>query len=272
MLYNSVFRAGTAMSLLVDSHCHINFEPLGAQLEALFDHARLNGVGHMLCVAVNLEDYPQVRALAHAHPQVFASVGVHPNERDGRDPDAAELVTLAQDGRVVAIGETGLDYFRSSGDMDWQHRRFREHIRAARSVRKPLIIHTREAVADTLRILKEEGAHEVGGVMHCFTEDWDTARQALEMNFYISFSGIVTFRNAVALRAVAAQVPADKFLIETDAPYLAPMPYRGKTNEPAYVRHVAECLAEVRAVPFETIAEQTTRNFFTLFSHARPIQ
>lgn len=260
------------MSLLVDSHCHINFEPLGTQLDALFANARLNGVGHMLCVAVNLEDYPQVQALAHTHPQVFASVGVHPNEREGRDPDAAELATLAQDTRVVAIGETGLDYFRSSGDMAWQHKRFREHIRAARAVRKPLIIHTRDAARDTLTILKDEAAHEVGGVMHCFTENWDTARQALEMNFYISFSGIVTFRNATALRAVAAQVPAERLLIETDAPYLAPMPYRGKTNEPAYVRHVAECLAEVRAVSFETIAEQTTRNFFTLFSHAQPVQ
>jgi TatD DNase family protein len=272
MLYNPVLRVTSVMPLLVDSHCHINFEPLGAQLEALFDRARLNGVGHMLCVAVNLEDYPQVRALAHDYPQVFASVGVHPNERDGRDPDAAELSVLAQDGRVVAIGETGLDYFRSSGDMDWQQRRFREHIRAARAVRKPLIIHTRDAARDTLEILKDEAAREVGGVMHCFTEDWDTARQALDMNFYVSFSGIVTFRNAVALRAVAAQVPADRLLIETDAPYLAPMPYRGKTNEPAYVRHVAECLAELRGVSFETIAEQTTRNFFTLFSYAQPTQ
>lgn len=260
------------MPLLVDSHCHINFEPLGTQIDSVFDHARANGVGHMLCVAVNLEDYPQVRALAHTHAQVFASVGVHPNERDGRDPDAAELSTLAQDARVVAIGETGLDYFRCSGDMDWQQRRFREHIRAAKAVRKPLIIHTREAAQDTLRILKEEGAHEIGGVMHCFTEDWDTAQQALEMNFHISFSGIVTFRNATALRAVAAQVPADRLLIETDAPYLAPMPYRGKTNEPAYVRHVAECLAELRGVSFDIMAEQTTRNFFKLFKHAQPIQ
>ncbi len=260
------------MSLLVDSHCHINFEPLGAQIDAVFEHARANGVGHMLCVAVNLEDYPQVRALAHAHANVFASVGVHPNERDGRDPGAAELVALAQDARVVAIGETGLDYFRCSGDMGWQQQRFREHIRAAKTAHKPLIIHTREAARDTLRILNEEGAHEVGGVMHCFTGDWDTAQRAVAMNFYISFSGIVTFRNATALRAVAAQVPAERLLIETDAPYLAPMPYRGKTNEPAYVRHVAECLAELRGVSFEAIAEQTTRNFFTLFTHAQPIQ
>ena len=216
-------------------------------------------------------DYPQVQALAHAHANVFASAGV-PNERDGRDPSAAELVALAQDARVVAVGETGLDYFRCSGDMGWQQQRFREHIRAARTVRKPLIIHTREAARDTLRILKEEGAHEVGGVMHCFTEDWDTAQQALAMNFYISFSGIVTFRNAAALRAVAVQVPAERLLIETDAPYLAPRPYRGKTNEPAYVRHVAECLAELRGTPFAVIAEQTTRNFFTLFAHAQPIQ
>jgi len=260
------------MSLLVDSHCHINFEPLGAQIDAVFDHARSNGVGHMLCVAVNLEDYPQVRALAHAHANVFASVGVHPNERDGRDPGAAELVALAQDARVVAIGETGLDYFRCSGDMRWQQQRFREHIRAAKTAGKPLIIHTREAAADTLRILEEEGAHQVGGVMHCFTEDWATAQRAMAMNFYISFSGIVTFRNATALHAVATQVPAERLLIETDAPYLAPIPYRGKTNEPAYVRHVAECLAELRGTTFAAIAEQTTRNFFTLFKHAQPIQ
>ncbi len=260
------------MSLLVDSHCHINFDPLGAQLPAVFEHARVNGVGHMLCVAVNLEDYPQVRALAHAHANVFASVGVHPNERDGRDPSVEELIALARDARVVAIGETGLDYFRCSGDMDWQQQRFRRHIRAALAVGKPLIIHTREAAQDTLRILEEEGAHAAGGVMHCFTEDWDTAQRALAMNFYISFSGIVTFRNAAALRAVATRVPAERLLVETDAPYLAPMPHRGRTNEPAYVRHVAECLAELRATTFEAIAEQTTRNFFTLFNTAQPIQ
>lgn len=260
------------MSLLVDSHCHINFDPLGAQLPAVLDHARANGVGHMLCVSVNLEDYPQVRALAHAHANVFASVGVHPNERDGRDPSVEEIITLARDGRVVAIGETGLDYFRCSGDMDWQQQRFRRHIRAALAVGKPLIIHTREAAQDTLRIMEEEGAREAGGVMHCFTEDWETAQRAMTMNFYISFSGIVTFRNATTLRAVATRVPAERLLVETDAPYLAPIPHRGRTNEPAYVRHVAECLAELRDTTFEAIADQTTRNFFTLFKAAQPIQ
>lgn len=260
------------MSLLVDSHCHINFDPLGAQLPAVFEHAQANGVGHMLCVSVNLEDFPQVRALAHAHANVFASVGVHPNERDGRDPGVEELSALARDARVVAIGETGLDYFRCSGDMDWQQQRFRRHIRAALAVGKPLIVHTREAAPDTLRIMEEEGAHAAGGVMHCFTEDWDTAQRAMAMNFYISFSGIVTFRSATALRAVATRVPAERLLVETDAPYLAPMPHRGRTNEPAYVRHVAECLAELRGTTFEAIADQTTRNFFTLFNTAQPIQ
>ncbi len=260
------------MSLLVDSHCHINFDPLGAQLPTVFDHAKANGVGHMLCVSVNLEDYPQVQALAHAHANVFASVGVHPNERDGRDPSAEELSVLARDARVVAIGETGLDYFRCSGDMDWQQQRFRRHIRAALAVGKPLIVHTREAASDTLRIMEEEGARAAGGVMHCFTEDWDTAQRALAMDFYISFSGIVTFRNATALRDVATRVPAERLLVETDAPYLAPIPHRGRTNEPAYVRHVAECLAELRGTTFEVIADQTTRNFFTLFKTAQPIQ
>ncbi|OGI42466.1 MAG: DNAase [Candidatus Muproteobacteria bacterium RBG_16_64_11] len=258
--------------MLVDSHCHINFDPLGAQLSAVFERAKASGVGHMLCVSVNLEDYPQVRALAHAHANVFASVGVHPNERDGGDPSIEELVALARDARVVAIGETGLDYYRCSGDMDWQQQRFRRHIRAALATGKPLIVHTREAASDTLRIMEEEGASAAGGVMHCFTEGWDTAQRALAMNFYISFSGIVTFRSAAVPRDVATRVPAERLLVETDAPYLAPIPHRGRTNEPAYVRHVAECLAELRATTFEAIADQTTRNFFTLFSTAQPIQ
>ncbi len=222
----------------------------------------------MLCVSVTLESFPEIRALAHDHANVFASVGVHPNEREGREPSAEDLTALASDARVVAIGETGLDYYRSQGDMAWQQERFRHHIRAAKKSRKPLIIHTREAADDTLRIMREEEASEIGGVMHCFTENWEVARAALDLNFHISFSGIVTFRNADALREVAKQVPPDCLLIETDAPYLAPMPHRGKTNEPAFVRHVAQCLADVRGVSFEKVAEDTTRNFFSLFRDA----
>jgi TatD DNase family protein len=251
--------------LLVDSHCHLNFDSLASDLPAILDRARASGVGHLLCVSVTMETFPQIRDLAHAHRQIYASVGVHPNERDGADPPVEELVASAADARVVAIGETGLDYYRTQGSVDWQQARFRRHIQAARTSGKPLIIHTREAAPDTLRIMAEEGAADIGGVMHCFTESWEVARAALDMNFYISFSGIVTFRNAERLREVALQVPADRLLVETDAPYLAPVPYRGKTNEPAYVRHVAECLATLRRESFDTIAEQTTRNFFSLF-------
>jgi len=257
------------VTLLVDSHCHLNFEPLNAGLIDLLQRAQENGVGHMLCVSVTLEKYPEIRSLAHQHANIFASVGVHPNETEGQDPSVEDLTTLAQDDRVVAIGETGLDYYRSQGDMTWQQQRFRNHIRAARACGKPLIIHTREAADDTLRILREEQADSAGGVMHCFTESWDVARQALDLNFHISFSGIVTFRNAESLRAVAKQVPADRLLIETDAPYLAPMPHRGKTNEPAFVRHVAECLATVREVSLDRIADATTQNFFNLFKDAQ---
>lgn len=250
---------------LVDSHCHINFDPLGQNVQQVLQNARDQGVSHLLCVSVNLEDYPQVRALAHEHAHVYASVGVHPNEREGQDPSVAELVALAQDARVVAIGETGLDYFRSTGDLAWQHERFRRHIRAAKQSGKPLIVHTREAADDTIRILREEGAESIGGVMHCFSENWEIARQALEMNFYISFSGIVTFKSAETLRAVARQVPADRLLVETDSPYLAPMPHRGKTNEPAYVRLIAEYLAQLRGVSLDELARATTDNFFRLF-------
>jgi len=254
---------------LVDSHCHINFSPLGEQLPQVLQNAKNNSVEYMLCVSVNLEDFPQVHALARNFPHIFASVGVHPNERDGQDPAVEELVRLASDSQVIAIGETGLDYYRSEGDLSWQRERFRRHIRAAKECAKPLIIHMRDAAHDTLQILRDERADEVGGVMHCFSETWETAQQALALNFYISFSGIVTFKNAEALRAVATKVPADRLLIETDSPYLAPVPYRGKTNEPAYVRYVAECLANLRQVPLEIIAAGTTNNFFTLFRSAR---
>lgn len=253
---------------LVDSHCHINIAPLNTKLEAVLRHARENGVSHMLCVAVNVEDFPSVKELAHSYGHIFASVGVHPNEREGCEPTVDELVALADDPQVVAVGETGLDYYRCEGDLDWQQERFRYHIRAAREAGKPLIIHMRDAAADTLRIMRQERADQVGGVMHCFTDTWQTAKTAMGLNFYISFSGIVTFKNAEALRHVAKQVPADRLLVETDSPYLAPVPYRGKTNEPAYVRHVAGRLAEVRELPVEELAAQTTSNFFSLFKHA----
>jgi TatD DNase family protein len=254
---------------LVDSHCHLNFEPLGTSLDSVLRNARDSGVGHMLCVSVTIEKFPEVRGLAHNHDSVFASVGVHPNERDVHEPTVEELVHLANDTRVVAIGETGLDYYRSQGDLAWQHERFRRHIRAARRCRKPLIIHTRDAAQDTLRIMTEEGAGEVGGVMHCFTESWEVARQALDMDFHVSFSGIVTFRTAEPLREVARQVPLSRLLVETDAPYLAPVPHRGKTNEPAFVRYVAECVSEVRGQNVTAVAAATTDNFFRLFSAAR---
>ncbi len=256
------------MALFVDSHCHLDFAPLYADLDGVLTRARACGVGYMLCVAVTLEKFPEILALVRSHPEVFASVGIHPNERGGREPDEGELVSLASDPHVVAIGETGLDYYRSPGKMDWQQERFRRHIRAARRIGKPLIIHTREAAADTLRLLREERAWEAGGVMHCFTESWETARAALDLGFYISFSGILTFHNAEALREVAKKIPAERLLIETDSPYLAPIPHRGKTNEPAYVRYVAELLAELRGTSAEALAEQTTRNFFALFRAA----
>lgn len=256
---------------LTDSHCHLNLESLRNNLPQVLQNARDNGVGHMLCVGVTLEKFPEVIALAHDHPNIFASVGVHPDEQNGCDPTTDQLVELAQDPRVVAIGETGLDYFRLKGDLRWQQERFRRHIRAARRINKPLVIHTREAAADTLQILREEGADQVGGVMHCFTESWETARAALDLGFYISFSGIVTFRNADALRNVATQVPANRLLIETDAPYLAPVPYRGKTNEPAFVRYVAERIAQLRGINLDELAATTTKNFFHLFQAAKAV-
>ena len=254
--------------MLVDSHCHINFEALQTNLADILEHARVNGVSHMLCVAINLTDYPQVKQLADTYDHIFASVGVHPNEHPSVEPSIDELLTLADDPQVVAIGETGLDYFRSEGELEWQRERFRCHIRAARQCGKPLIVHMRDASDDTLRIMQEESANDVGGVMHCFTATGEVAKAALALGFYISFSGIVTFKNSGSLREVAAQVPSNRLLIETDSPYLAPVPYRGKTNQPAYVRHVAEQLAELRGIPFAELAEQTTQNFFSLFKDA----
>jgi TatD DNase family protein len=254
--------------MLIDSHCHLDrldLAPFGKDFSECLREISANGVQHMLCVAIDLESYPKMRELVDGHDHISVSVGVHPNETDGREPSVEELVELAKDPKVVAIGETGLDYFRSEGDIGWQQERFRRHIQAARSVKKPLIVHSREARSDTLRILKEEGAQEVGGVFHCFTEDWDVARQALDLNFYISLSGIVTFKTATVIQDAAARVPEDRLLIETDSPYLAPVPFRGKPNYPFHVRHVARFLAELRKTSLEEIAVATTRNYYALF-------
>lgn len=254
--------------MFVDSHCHLDFPDFAPRMDEVFRHMAAANVGQALCVGVNLEKLPQVLAVAEAHDNVFASVGVHPDYEEVEEPTVDRLVKLAAHPKVVAIGETGLDYFRVQGQPEWQKQRFRTHIRAARETGKPLIVHTREAAADTLSILREENASEAGGVMHCFTENWEVAQAALDLGFYISFSGIVTFRNAGPLREVACKVPLDRLLVETDAPYLAPVPHRGKTNEPAYVRHVAEEIARQRNLPLETVEAATTDNFQRLFKTA----
>jgi len=251
--------------VLVDSHCHLNFPDLAADLAGVIARMQAAEVTHALCVCVNLRDFPQVLALAERYPNIYASVGVHPDEPPGNDPELNDLVELARHPRVIAIGETGLDYYRQTGDTAWQRARFRTHIRAARTCGKPLIVHTRAAADDTLAIMREENAGAIGGVMHCFTESLTVAQQAMEQNFYISISGIVTFKNATALKQVTEALPLERLLIETDAPYLAPIPFRGKPNEPAYVRYVAEEVARIKKQPFATIAEQTTANFFRLF-------
>jgi TatD DNase family protein len=256
--------------MLVDSHCHLDFPELRAELPALLSRMAAAGVTHALTISTTLAGFPGVLEVARSQPNLWCTAGVHPDERrDGREAGVEELVALAADPKVVGIGETGLDYFRIEGDAGWQRERFRVHVRAARACGKPLVIHTRESAADTLAILEEEGAAEVGGVMHCFTESAEVAEAAMRLGFHISFSGIVTFKNAQALKEVARQVPLERLLVETDSPYLAPVPHRGRTNEPAYVRHVAEEIARLKGVPLEAVAEATTRNFFSLFRGAR---
>jgi TatD DNase family protein len=258
--------------MFIDSHCHINFEGLAERLPDVLEHMRQNEVTHALCVCVDLETLPSVLAIAHAHPHIYASVGVHPDHEHMREPSVSELVSLAGQPKVVAIGETGLDYYRLEGrtieEMEWQRERFRTHIRAAKQVGKPLIIHTRASAGDTLRIMADEGASSVGGVMHCFTETWDVAQAAIEHNFYISLSGIVTFKNATEIQDVARRVPLDRLLIETDSPYLAPVPYRGKPNEPAYVSHVGRFVAQLRDMDPAEFGAATSANFFKLFGTA----
>lgn len=254
---------------IVDSHCHINFEPLNEDLPGLLANARKNDISHLLCVSVTMEDYPDILRLAEQEPAIFASVGVHPTSTGGIEPEASTLIEKAQHPRVVAIGETGLDYFHCKDDLDWQHQRFHRHIEASKASHCPLIIHTREAADDTIKTLKAHSAEEARGVIHCFAEDWDFAVKAMDLGFYISFSGIVTFKSAKAIQDVAKRMPLDRMLVETDSPYLAPVPHRGKTNQPAYTRHVAEYIADLRGIPLEDIAEQTSSNFFTLFSKAQ---
>lgn len=254
--------------MFVDSHCHLHMidcSELNCQLDDVLVQAKKEGIEHMLCVGTTLEDIPSMQAIVNAYPSVSMSIGLHPNEAIAKEPMVDELLAMANLQKVVAIGETGLDYYRSSGDLDWQKKRFKTHIEVARESHKPLIIHTREAASDTIAILKKEKANQIGGVIHCFTEDWETAKQAMDLNFLISFSGIVTFKNALALQEVAKKIPLDKLLIETDAPFLAPVPYRGKVNQPAYVKYVATFLAELHAVSVEALGQQTTQNYYQLF-------
>lgn len=252
--------------MFVDSHCHLDFPELAEDLPQLLAAMRENQVTHALCIGVDLPAWPKVVAIAQAHSNLYATVGVHPDYTDTPEPTVADLVARAATPKVVAIGETGLDYYRLEGDLDWQRERFRRHIRAARETGKPLVIHTRSAAVDTLAIMREEKASEAGGVMHCFTETWDVAQRALDMGFHISFSGIVTFRNAFELKDVARRVPLERMLIETDSPYLAPAPHRGKRNQPAWVRYVGEEVSRLRGQSIEAIASATTQNFFRLFN------
>ena len=251
---------------IVDSHCHLNFPDFDGRIPDIIQNAKDNEISHMLCIATSWENRDEVLALAAAHSEISAAVGVHPTTTGGHEPTLEELTEAVAADNVVAVGETGLDYFRSEGDLRWQHERFHRHIEAARSVKKPLVIHTRAAADDTMQTLRDHNARDAGGVMHCFAEDWRIAEQALDIGFYISFSGIVTFKSAKAVQEVAMKAPLDRILVETDAPYLAPVPHRGKTNEPAYVRHTAEFVAELRGITLDEVAKATTENFYRLFS------
>ncbi len=251
--------------MFVDSHCHINFSDFADDADAVVERMRAANVSHAMCISVTLPEWPSVIALSDRHPNIYATAGVHPDYEDIEEPSVADLLTRAQHPKVQAIGETGLDYYRLQGDLEWQRQRFRTHIRAARECGKPLVIHTRSASEDTLAIMREERAGEVGGVMHCFTETWDVASAAMDLGFHISFSGIVSFKSAKDLRDVAQRVPLERMLIETDSPYLAPVPYRGKRNEPSFVPHVASAIAAVRGIDVETVGRATSQNFFSLF-------
>lgn len=256
--------------MIVDSHCHLNILPeeqVGS-VEEVIAHAVENGVERMMCVAINPEQWHEVLAIAEQHPEVYATIGVHPCEEPSVQVSDEALIEAASHPKVLAIGEIGLDYyhFEADSDMSWQHDRLRQQVRIAKQLGKPVVIHTRNSTPDCLRILQEEGAEEVGGIMHCFVEDLETADQAMAMGFYVSFSGIVTFKNAKALKEVAKAVPLDKMLVETDSPYLAPVPYRGKTNQPAYTRFVVEEIANLKGIAPKTVAEATTENFCRLMN------
>ncbi|MFW5450870.1 MAG: TatD family hydrolase [Methylophagaceae bacterium] len=252
--------------MFVDSHCHLNMlaQEEGG-LDAVIEQATANKVEHIVCISIDKASCQEALDITEHYPNITASVGIHPNVDKDENFTVDELISLAQHEKVIAIGETGLDYFRSEGDLAWQRDRFRTHIEAGKQLKKPLIIHTRDARDDTMDILEQEGAEQAGGIIHCFTENWDTAKRALDIGFYISLSGIVTFKNAKELQDVAKNLPLDRILIETDAPYLAPVPHRGKTNKPAYVKHVAEFLADLRGDSVENIAQTTTENFRRLF-------
>ena len=253
---------------IIDSHCHIDrvdLDQFGGSMESMLAHAKDLSVEEFLCVCIDLEHFDDVFSLAKAYENIYASVGVHPTEQEGKDPSVDELLALANHDKIIAIGETGLDYFHIEKDTaDWQRDRFRRHIAASNQSGKPMIIHTRDAKEDTIKLMQQEKAEQ--GVMHCFSEDWDTAKAAIDLGFYISFSGIITFKSAESLREVAKKVPADRLLVETDSPYLTPMPYRGKPNSPAYTYYVAEKLAEIRGTSINDIADTTTANFKKLFA------
>ena len=255
--------------MIIDSHCHLDFSPLGDHIDQVVSRASDAGVSHMLCVAVDFEAIPSMVKKTEPFDQISTSVGIHPNSSlQSPDPSMEQLHQLTQQKGVVAIGETGLDYFRSSGQLDWQRDRFRRHIELAKETKLPLIIHSRDAQDDTIALMKSEKAEEIGGVMHCFTGDWEFAKKSLDMGFYISFSGIVTFSSAKNIQEVATKVPHDRFMVETDAPYLTPAPYRGKTNEPAYVTHVAQFISTLRNCSYQQVCEETSSNFFNLFTAA----
>lgn len=251
---------------LVDSHCHLNFPEFEGRIPDILQNAADNQINHLLCIATSWENRQAVLQLAQTYASISASVGIHPTTQGGHEPTVEQLLEAAAAPEIVAIGETGLDYFRCTDeDMTWQHERFHRHIAVAKTCQKPLIIHTRAAASDTMETLRNHLASDAGGVMHCFAEDWDIAQQALDIGFYLSFSGIVTFKSAKAVQEVAIKAPLDRILVETDAPYLAPMPHRGKTNEPAFVRHTAEFIAELRGISLEDIANATTENYYRLF-------
>ncbi|NLY64211.1 MAG: TatD family hydrolase [Alcaligenaceae bacterium] len=257
--------------MFVDSHCHLDFPELISNLDTILENMKQNNVAHALCVSVNMPDWPNIVALIEKYPHLIGSVGVHPDYEETPEPSVEMLCEYAQHPKIVAIGETGLDYYRLSEPLDWQRNRFRVHIRAAVETGLPLIIHTRSSAEDTIKIMQEERARQCGGVMHCFTETWEVAQAAIEQNFYISLSGIVTFKNAHQLHEVAQKVPLERLLIETDSPYLAPVPFRGKLNDPSKVIHVAEKIADLRGVTLKEIEEASTENFFNLFKKAKAV-